>query len=142
MNQTWENTKKPSFGPSGRQFFFFCFKNLAPSVTRYHGQLSPCTEKTYDPILRKLSDGRADRQTDGQKWFHRTLSDYRRASKMKKYNKIISLRLQNSIFSYNFFFIYFKFTAKTNNISSRYFDYIHQEIAGNDGAIGLLFSFE
>ena len=63
MNQTWENTKKPSFGPSGRHFFFFCFKNLAPSVTRYHGQLSPCTEKTYDPILRKLSDGRTDGRT-------------------------------------------------------------------------------
>ena len=44
--------KKTSFGPdfdplgpkSGRQFFFFFFKNLAPSVTRYHGQLSSsCT---------------------------------------------------------------------------------------------------
>ena len=38
--------------------------NLAFSVTRYHGQLSSCTisEKTYDPILRKLNDG----WTDGQ----------------------------------------------------------------------------
>ena len=36
------------------------------SVTRYHGQLSSCTisEKTNDPILRKLSDGRTDGQTD------------------------------------------------------------------------------
>ena len=48
---------------SSRQSFF---KNLAPSVTRYHGQLSSCTisEKTNDPLLRKLSDGRTDRQTD------------------------------------------------------------------------------
>ena len=65
MNQTWENTKKPSFGPSDRQFPP-PKKNLAPSVTRYYGQLSPCTEKTYDPILRKLSDGRTDGQTDGR----------------------------------------------------------------------------
>ena len=72
MNQTWENAKKPSFGPNfgpfgpnlGHQFFFF--KNLA--ATRYHGQLSSCTisEKTNDPILRKLSDGRTDGQTDRQ----------------------------------------------------------------------------
>ena len=46
---------------------FFFFENLAPSVTRYHGQLSSYTisEKTNDPILRKLSDGRTDRRTDG-----------------------------------------------------------------------------
>ena len=44
----------------------FFFKNLTPSVTRYHGQLSSCTisEKTNDPILRKLSDGRTDREMD------------------------------------------------------------------------------
>ena len=44
----------------------FFFKNLAPSVTRYYGQLSSCTisEKTNDPILRKLSDERTDRRTD------------------------------------------------------------------------------
>ena len=36
----------------------FLQKNLASSVTRYHSQLSSCTisEKTNDPILRKLSD--------------------------------------------------------------------------------------
>ena len=68
MNQTWENCKKytvlaqfwpiwPKFGPS-----IFFFKNLAPSVTRYHGQLSSCTisEKTNDPILRKLNDEQTD----------------------------------------------------------------------------------
>ena len=39
-------------------------KNLASSITRYNGQLSSCTlsEKTNDPILRKLSDGQTDRQ--------------------------------------------------------------------------------
>ena len=35
------------------------FKNLASTVTRYHGQLSPCTipDKTDDAVLRKLGDG-------------------------------------------------------------------------------------
>ena len=51
----------PKFGPP--RFFV---KNLAPSVTGYHGQLPSCTitEKTNDPILRKLekTDGRKDRQ--------------------------------------------------------------------------------
>ena len=46
--------------------FFFVFKNLAPSVTRYHGQLSSCTisETANDPILKNLSDGRTDEQAD------------------------------------------------------------------------------
>ena len=53
-------------------FFVFCcfFKNLPWSVTIYHGQLSSCTiskERTKNhPTLRKLSDGRTDRQTDRQ----------------------------------------------------------------------------
>ena len=77
MNRTWENSKKLSsetnFGSSG-QFFFFFFTNLAPSVTRHHGQRSSCTisEKINDPILRKRSD---DRRTDWREWFHRTLPD-------------------------------------------------------------------
>ena len=45
--------------------FFVFFKNLALSVTRYHGQLSSCTisDKTNDPILRELSERRTDRGT-------------------------------------------------------------------------------
>ena len=42
-------------------------KNLvAPAVTRCYGQLSSCriSDKTNDPILRKLSDGRTEGQTD------------------------------------------------------------------------------
>ena len=60
MKQMSENGKRPSFKPnfalnSGHHFFL---KNLALSITRYHGQLSSCTisDKTKDPILRKLSD--------------------------------------------------------------------------------------
>ena len=44
----------------------FFFKNLAPSVTKCHGQLSSCkiSEKTNEAILRKLRDGRTDGPTD------------------------------------------------------------------------------
>ena len=68
MKQTWENGEKTSFWPDfdpcarnlGRQNLFF--KNLGSPVTRYHGKLSSCaiSEKTNDPILRKLRDGRTD----------------------------------------------------------------------------------
>ena len=49
-------------------FFFFFFENLAWSVTRYLGQLSSGTisEKSNDSILRKLSNGETDGETDGQ----------------------------------------------------------------------------
>ena len=71
MNQTWENSKKNKLvlGPILAHLAQIWTtippppqkKNLAPSVTKYHVQLS-CTisEKTNDPILRKL-DGRTDR---------------------------------------------------------------------------------
>ena len=44
------------------------FTNLTPSVTICDGQLSSCaiSEKTNDPILRKISDGWTDRWTDRQ----------------------------------------------------------------------------
>ena len=53
----------PKFGPP-----FWAVKNLAPSVTRYHNQLSSSTisEKTNDPVLRKFCDGRKDGQKDRQ----------------------------------------------------------------------------
>ena len=64
--------KIKSFGPnfgtfglnSSHQIFFL--KNLASSVTRYHGQLSSCiiTEKINDPILKEFSDRRTEGQTD------------------------------------------------------------------------------
>ena len=66
MIQTIENGEKPHFGPDlGPLGLFFFFKNLAPSVTGYHGQLSSCTisEKNNDPVLRKFSDGRTERRT-------------------------------------------------------------------------------
>ena len=52
-------------GPSSNRQFFF---NPVLLVTRYRGQLSSCkiSEKTNDPILRKLSDAWTDRQTDRQ----------------------------------------------------------------------------
>ena len=75
MIQTWEIDKKTSvwacFRPVEPKFRlknkWFFFRNLASSVTRYHGMLSSYTrlEKTNNPFLRKLSDG-PDRRTDGQ----------------------------------------------------------------------------
>ena len=58
----------------------FFFKNLAPSVTRYHGQPSSFTisEKTNDSILRKLSDGRTDRQTDESDFTERSPTNVER----------------------------------------------------------------
>ena len=57
----------PNLGRKKKKFFFF-FKNLASSVTRYNGQISSCTisDKTNDPILRKLRDGRTDGRKDGR----------------------------------------------------------------------------
>ena len=75
MIQTQLNDKKPHYGPDlgqlcpnlSCQSFFFFFKNLASSVTRYHGVLRSCTisEKTNDPILRKVSGGQMEGQMDG-----------------------------------------------------------------------------
>ena len=93
ISRKTKTSKKASFGPNlahltqirAANFFFFFLKNLASSVTRYHRKLSSCTtsEKTNDPILRKLSDGQTEGQADGQTdWFHRTMSNYYRALKI------------------------------------------------------------
>ena len=66
-----QNNFRSNFGPLGQisatNFFFFFFENLAWSVTRYLGQLSSGTisEKSNDSILRKLSNGETDGETDG-----------------------------------------------------------------------------
>ena len=73
MAKTQENGKKSHIGPdlgplssNSDCIFFFFFKNLAFSYIRYHGQLLLCeiSEKTNDPILRKLSDRQTNRQRD------------------------------------------------------------------------------
>ena len=48
--------------------FYFFFKNLCSSVTRFRDQLSSCTisEKTKDLILRKLNHGQKDGKSDGR----------------------------------------------------------------------------
>ena len=68
----------------------FFFKNLASSVTRYHGQLSSCTisEKINDPILRKLSDRRTDAQTDKSDFIGRCPTNVECPVK-KTYQKIL-----------------------------------------------------
>ena len=67
--QNSENDKKPSFRPDFCPFLpnSDCHSFSQKSgfvITRYNGQLSSCTlsEKTNDPMLRKLSDGQTDRQ--------------------------------------------------------------------------------
>ena len=76
--------KNPVLGPilatwAKIQTAKFLFKNLVSSVTRYRDQIS-CTasEKTNDPILKKknLTDGRTDRQTDGQRTTQTDESDF------------------------------------------------------------------
>ena len=59
---------------SGCRFFFFFFKYLASSVTRYYSKLSSCTisEKNNDPILRKLGEGWMDGRTDRQQTYIQT----------------------------------------------------------------------
>ena len=61
--------KKPIFSQNRSAifffFFFFFFKILPSSVAKQYGQLSPSTisEKTSDPIFRKLSDVWTDTRT-------------------------------------------------------------------------------
>ena len=105
-----QNSKKnghfgPDLSPLGpNSDCHFLKKNLTSSVTRYHGQLSSCKilEKTNDSILRKFSDRwmdqqQTDRLRDEQDWFHRMLSDWRRASNRRKFRNC-NLHL---IFSFN-----------------------------------------
>ena len=58
----------------------FFFKNLALSVTRYHGQWSNL-EKIW---------WRTDRRREEREWFHRTMSNWRRASNILVENLLFS----------------------------------------------------
>ena len=90
---------------------------MASSVTRYHAELSPCTisEKSNDPILRKLSDRRTNKETDGQRDRDRETERQRETDRQtdrqtdnsefigrcltnvkQKINKRIILRIKNS----------------------------------------------
>ena len=86
---------------------------MASSVTRYHAELSPCTisEKSNDPILRKLSDRRTNKETDGQRDRDRETERQRDRDRQtdnsefigrcltnvkQKINKRIILRIKNS----------------------------------------------
>ena len=83
MKQTWENSKKAKFGPPN--FFFseiWLRQSLDIMVSYHHAQSSgPILEKTNDPILRKLSDGRTDGQTDKQ-----TRASKKEVLHLNKYN--------------------------------------------------------
>ena len=62
---------------------------MASSVARYYGQLSSCTisQKTNDPILRKLSDGRTNGETDESDFIGRCPTNVERPIKDDKINK-------------------------------------------------------
>ena len=70
MIQTKTNGGKHHFGPlgpnSGHQTFFLkiWLHQSLDIMVNYHVQTT--SEKTNDPILRKLSNGRPGRRTDGQ----------------------------------------------------------------------------
>ena len=59
---------------------WFFFKNLASSVTKYHGQLSSCkiSEKINDPILRKFRDGRTNRRANKSDFIGRCPTKFER----------------------------------------------------------------
>ena len=75
----------------------FYFKNLSPSVTRYHGLLSSrkISEKANDIILGKFSDGRTDGQTDESDFIGRCPTNVERPIKYIKHLVLgRSIRLQ------------------------------------------------
>ena len=63
-----------SFLPKFWEKWIFLEKWTVSDV-KYSNYLPPCqkSEKTNNPFLRKMSNSRMDRQTDGQWWFYRTL---------------------------------------------------------------------
>ena len=90
MNETWENDKETSFGPdfnpfgpnSGRQIFFsktWLCQSLDIMVSYHHVQYQ--IKKMIQSWENLVTDGQTDGRMDGWEWFHRTLSDWRWASK-------------------------------------------------------------
>ena len=116
---TWFRPIEPKFG---LPIYLFFLKNLALSVTRYHGSVSTCkmSEKNKDPILMKFSEGwsvaqtdrqtgrQTERQTDEREWFHKKLSDWRRVPKIQVEKLLFSVKWalfeQHLIQSVNTFF--------------------------------------
>ena len=85
-------------GPTLVQSQIFFFKNLAPSVTRYYGQLSSCTtsEKTDDPVLRKRSDGQTDRQMNQSDFIGRCPTNVERPTRTLHWQKQILKFMQKA----------------------------------------------
>ena len=84
------------FRPVGLKFgqrVYFFFKYLVSSDTRNYGQLS-CTisEKTNDPILRKLSDGRTGGRTNQSDFIARFPTNIERPKQVfRKENHFITV---------------------------------------------------
>ena len=107
MNQTWKNSKKPSFGQDFglvaqiRAANFFSKIWLRRSLDRYYGRLSPCSisEKTNDPILEKLekTDGQTGGQTDESDFIGRCPANVERPKCFVKRSGLSSFLYDNQI---------------------------------------------
>ena len=84
----------------------FFFKDLAPSVTKHHGQQSSCTisKKTNDPIL-KLSEGPSEGQKDESDSIGRcptnvehTIDSFKKTRSLE--NRILDQRYSKTLFSH------------------------------------------
>ena len=84
-------------------------KNRAPSVFCTYGPLTSCkkSEKTNEPILRKVRHGQTDRRTDWQKQFYRTLELFKFGSNLKMMNlmlPMLCLRKNYNVDNFKLFF--------------------------------------
>ena len=95
MSLTWENGKKPFFGPQfgylglnlGHKFFslkIWLHRSVDTIFSYHHIQYEKKLSIQYTENL--VTDEWMDTQTDGRGWFHEKLSDWRWAS---KYESII-----------------------------------------------------
>ena len=94
----------------------FFVKNLASTVTRYHGQLS---EKTNDPILWKFSDRRTDGQRDESDFIGRCPNNVERRKGVKYVQSLLQRNTRANLWLYcivnfghilNFFLVFLLLT--------------------------------
>ena len=98
IKQTCENGKKPSLGPNlGRRNFFFSktWPRQSLDVT--------ISEKTNDPILKKLIDKRMDGQTDESDFIRRCPTNVECPIQTLRGNNSRILRDKNAKFSGYYF---------------------------------------
>ena len=78
MNQTWENGKKPGFGPDfGPKLFSKIWLHQSLIMVNYHlVQYQKNVIKYWENLVTdRWRDGQTDGQAYGQEWFHGMLLD-------------------------------------------------------------------